>query len=96
MRAASLANAHDYLTLLGHTMIAHVWLRSAAAASRGLEALRRDAADEPPSDDEVQFYLGKLHTCTFFFRHELPKTAQLARVLGSKDMTVHDMRPGWF
>jgi len=92
-KGTALANAHDYLTLMGHTTVAWTWLRSAIAASRGLRELRGAAADD---EEEGLFYLGKLHTCTFFFRHELPKTAPLAEVLLSKDVTVREMMPGWF
>ena len=87
----ALTNAHDYLTLMGHTTIAWVWLRSAIAATRGIEAL-----DLGADDSDLEFYQGKLHTCAFFYRHDLPKTAQLAKILTSKDTTVKEMQPGWF
>ena len=105
-RDAALVNAHDYLTLMGHTVIAWHWLRSATAAAAGLA--RRDATAEQPAagaeaaaqedeeDEEVGFYRGKLKVCEFFFRHELPKTEPLANTLLRRDPTVRDMRPGWF
>ena len=91
---SALTNAHDYLTLMGHTTIAWMWLRSAIAASGGLSAHGGGAAG--PDPDEAAFYRGKLHTCQFFFRHELPKTEQLARVLVSGDSTVSQMQASWF
>jgi len=94
-RSVVLANAHEYLTLMGHTMVAWTWLRSAAAATRGLERLGMPD-DEAMVDDERRFYLGKLHTCIFFFRHELPKTHAIATLLLAKDTTIPEMEPGWF
>jgi hypothetical protein len=108
-KSSALINAHDYLTLMGHTAVAWVWLRSAAAATRGLQQLGPEAEAEAaaslgggsdeamePRDDELSFYLGKLHTCAFFFRHELPKTAPLAQLLRAGDRTVREMRVAWF
>ena len=89
---AALVNAHDYLTLFGHTVAAWTWLRLATAAAAELDALaadRRDGAD-------ALFLRGKLHTCRFFFRHELPKTETLAALLLTMDPTVAEMEPGLF
>ena len=93
-RSAALANAHEYLSLFGHTVAAWTWLRVATAAARGLE--RERARGRGESDAAILFYEGKLHTCRFFFRHELPKTEAWARLLMSLDDTVSEMRPGWF
>ena len=102
-RAAALTNAHDYLTVMGHTCVAWMWLRSATAAARGLGAAQRYGLDEAHggseevlTEEEANFYRGKLHTCSFFFCHELPKTAPLLVVLSQMDPTVGEMRPGWF
>lgn len=99
-RDVALTNAHDYLTMLGHACIGWVWLRSAVAASRGLDRLRLTGGGEAPSAgaeaDEHSFYHGKLHTCRFFHRHELPKGTALAKLLGAKDTTVSEMQPQWF
>ena len=88
-RNLALTNAHEYLTLMGHTCVAWMWLRSASAAARGLSVGADDA-------DEEAFYRGKLHTCAFFFRHELPKAEASAALLLSLDVTVTEMEPGWF
>ena len=89
-RCTALSNAHDYLTMLGHTCIGWHWLRAATAASRGLTDV------EAEDTDARLFYQGKLHACSFFFRHELPKTEPLARLLLSWDSSVSEMSPGWF
>ena len=52
----------------------------------GLERLGETGAveaAEAADDEERDFHLGKLHTCSFFFRHELPRTAQMATLLSS-------------
>lgn len=82
-----LVNAHDYLTLVGHTVAGWMWLRMARAAAE-------HAADG--EDAASLFYRGKLHTCQFFCRHELPKTKGLAELLTSTDMSVDEMRASWF
>jgi len=90
---AALTNAHEYLTLMGHTCVAWHWLRSANAACVGLHALADGASDEV---EEAAFYRGKLHTASFFWRHELPKTEAMAALLVGADPTVSEMQPGWF
>lgn len=90
-KAEALVNAHDYLTLFGHSVIAWQWLRTANAAAEAL------AADESAADSDARlFYEGKLATATFFWRHELPKTEALENLLLSGDTSVRDMQPGWF
>ena len=92
----ALVNAHDYMTLLGHTVIAWTWLRIATAASQALDAQLASKTPADPASDAERYYEGKLHTCSFFFRHELPKTRVLAELLVSLDTTVAGMRPEWF
>ncbi|MDP3293588.1 MAG: acyl-CoA dehydrogenase [Nevskia sp.] len=77
-----LANASHYLDLVGHTVIAWLWLRQACVAE-GAMALASGA--------DAAFYAGKLHTCRWFFRHELPKTLTQAALLDSLDDTVLTM-----
>ena len=50
-QAAALVNAHECLTMLGHTSAAWMWLRMGTAAARGLEN---------KADDGRGFYEGKL------------------------------------
>jgi len=54
------------------------------------------ATPADPATDSELYYQGKLHTCLFFFRHELPKTRTLAELLMSLDTCVARMRPDWF
>ena len=86
---AALANAHAFLEMTGHVVIAWIWLRQALVAAKKLVA-----ADCPGPDRA--FYRGKLQACTFFFRWELPKTEQWHRLLSEADPTCEDMQDEWF
>ncbi len=83
-----LANASLYLTMVGHGLIAWVWLKQALIAARALP----DAA--APGDRG--FYAGKLAACQYFFRYELPLAGQYARLLQSLDDTTLAMQPAQF
>ena len=89
----ALTNAHDYLTLMGHTCVAWMWLRSATEAGRGLRV-----AIAVGDAEEEAFYCGKLHTCAFFFQYVLPETEPLAKRLVAPDggVTLESMRSEWF
>jgi butyryl-CoA dehydrogenase len=66
-----------------------LWLRQALAAVRGL---RR----EPASEAERAFYRGKLATCRYFVRYELPKADHQLALIQSLDRTCLDMAPEEF
>jgi hypothetical protein len=82
-----LANASAYLEMLGHVVIAWVWLRQAVIAQRALASAPGGEAD---------FYQGKLQACRYFFRYELPKTAAQHELLRGLDPTCLEMRDQWF
>ncbi len=83
-----LANSNTYLEMLGHTVITWMWLRQALVAARGLE--------KPVSSDEMAFYNGKIQTCKYFYRFELPKILAWSNLISSLDVTVLEMKPEWF
>ena len=83
----ALANSSVYLNLVGHTVMAWVWLRQALVAVENLQA------ESKPDRD---FYQGKLQACTYFFRWELPRTRHWFDLLHDRDMTCLDMQDGWF
>ncbi len=83
----ALANSTVYLNLVGHTVIAWVWLRQA------LTAVDRLGSANPEDRD---FYQGKLQTCAYFFRWELPKTAHWFELLNNLDATTLEMQDAWF
>ncbi|HYG91362.1 MAG TPA: acyl-CoA dehydrogenase [Azospirillum sp.] len=74
----ALSNASVYLEMLGHVVVAWLWLR------QGLLAESRLLGVTDP--DERAFYEGKRHACRYFLRWELPKTAlQLDRLAALDD-----------
>jgi len=82
----ALANATIYLDMLGHVVIAWMWLRQANIAAAKLAAGEGDAA----------FLEGKLAACRYFFAYELPKTRAQRELLESLDDTTLAMQPDWF
>ncbi|MGH6608835.1 MAG: acyl-CoA dehydrogenase, partial [Burkholderiaceae bacterium] len=81
--ALALANASVYLEMLGHVVVAWLWLEQARVATK---------SSEGGSDDAINFYDGKLLTCGWFFRCELPKIEAQAKLLQSLDRTYLDLR----
>ncbi len=73
-----LANANLYLEMMGHTVIAWLWLE---------QALRAQAALDGAGAADRAFYAGKLRACRYFFRYELPKAARQAELLAKLDDT---------
>ncbi|SDP71690.1 acyl-CoA dehydrogenase [Desulforhopalus singaporensis] len=84
---AYLANASLYLEILGHLVMAWMWLRQAVVASRQIESA---------SASNRSFYMGKLQACGYFFRWELPKIQYQSRILRDMDRTCLDMKDEWF
>lgn len=82
-----LANASEYLHMLGHVVIAWMWLEQAAAASKRLP----DA-----SESERAYFEGKLHAARFFTRYELPRIERQAALLQRLDDTTLTMPEGGF
>ncbi len=74
--AAALANSAVYLEMLGHVVVAWIWLKQAIAARR------LQAGGEDP------FLAGKLAACGYFFRWELPRIGPQAALLQSLDKTT--------
>ncbi|WP_043646310.1 acyl-CoA dehydrogenase [Caenispirillum salinarum] len=78
MTETVLGNASVYLEMLGHVVVAWLWLKQAVVACDAL------AAD--PHEADRAFYAGKLAACRYFFRWELPKTGpQLDRLAAVDD-----------
>ena len=83
-----LANASCYLHLFGHIMVSWMWLRQANAAAHGLGSAN--------TDDERNFYQGKLQAAQYFFHWELPTVAQDLVLLKNQDDTCLNMKSAWF
>ena len=79
---AMLCDASEYLVVVGHTVVAWLWLRQGLAATRLLAA---GAGARAP------YLRGKIAACHYFYRWELPKTRMLAEVLMQPDRTILDL-----
>ncbi|HCH62314.1 MAG TPA: acyl-CoA dehydrogenase [Deltaproteobacteria bacterium] len=80
-----LANATPYLHLVGHTVVAWMWLEQTMVAERQLAAGTGDA----------DFLRGKLASARYFYAWELPKTAVWASVLNPVERTPLDVHADW-
>lgn len=87
-RTTKLANATPFLEAFGHAVLGWIWLEQGVAAARCLES----ELDEKL----INFYRGKLQTCTYFHRWELPRVAAWLQVVGTVDLTCLNMRDEWF
>jgi len=74
-----LANATLYLDAFGHIAVAWRWLAQACVARRVL------LADRSAGDAERAYYEGKIATCRYFFRYELPTIAPKLTLLARLD-----------
>lgn len=83
-----LANANEYLEMLGHVVIAWMWLRQAQVAAQ--------AQAQHENDVDAAFYAGKLQACRYFFHWELPKIEHRAQLLTDADDTCLAMQAAWF
>jgi butyryl-CoA dehydrogenase len=83
--AEGLANATAYLEMVGHTVLAWIWLKLAVISARALSAGRGDPA----------FHRGKLAAARYFYAWELPKIAPQAALVASLDRTTLETDPAW-
>jgi len=77
---ATLANSSTYLEVVGHIVVAWIWLE------QGLTAF----------DKVGDFYDGKRQAGRYFFRYELPRIGAQLDLLAARDRTTLDMADGWF
>ena len=76
-----LGHSVDFLSLFANLLVGWQWLRSAAAAARGLRA--------KPSPEEVDFYAGKIAAARYWIRTELADNARLAALcLSAEDSYI--------
>lgn len=83
-----LADATLYLELFGIISIAWQWLLQAIVASRALQ--------DSPSEEEINFYEGKIYTFRYFFGYELPKIEGLMKRLSRTDGLTVQMKQEHF
>lgn len=80
-----LADATLYLEYFSIVTIAWQWLKLAVVADRAL--------DGTPHGEDLHFYESQLHTCTYYYEYELPKTAALHQRLSSDNHLTLDIKP---
>ena len=83
---AYLANASAYLDMLGHVVIAWIWLEQALAADEATAS----------GDSDRAFYAGKRQAAQYFFHRELPQIAQWARIVADGEASALEMQDAWF
>jgi alkylation response protein AidB-like acyl-CoA dehydrogenase len=76
----TLANASIYLEVVGHVVVAWMWLE------------QRVVAGQRPGD----LYDGKRQAARYFYRYELPRVHPQLDLLASLDRTTLDMADAWF
>ncbi|WP_420427467.1 acyl-CoA dehydrogenase [Algiphilus sp.] len=81
-----LANASAYLDMLGHVVIAWIWLEQVLVADEA-------TAD---GDSDRAFYAGKRQATQYFFQRELPQIAHWARLVADGEASALDMQDAWF
>ncbi|GAB2907691.1 acyl-CoA dehydrogenase [Rhodococcus aerolatus] len=77
--ALAMADAAVYLEVVGHTVVAWLWLEQLLAAA----------------GKDGDFYDGKRAAGRYFFRWELPRTGPQLDLLDSLDTTLLDVDPAW-
>ena len=77
--AATLANASLYLEVVGHVVVAWMWLEQFITAH----------------GKDGTFYEGKRLATDYFFSHELPRTTPQLDLLGSLDRLTLDLDETW-
>lgn len=86
--ALYLANATLYLDMMGHVVVAWMWLRQARVAALALAAGQ--------SGTEADFYQGKLAAARYFYAYELGKLDYWLPLLARLEPATLEMRPEWF
>ncbi len=77
----SLSHSTPYLHLLGHTVVAWMWLLQANEAVKGT------------GNKEDSFYKGKIKTAQFFYAWEVPKIKMWGEAIRSGDKTALETTP---
>ena len=85
-----LANAALYLDAFGRVVVSWIWLRQALIASRKLRM------DSPLSEEDENFYRGKLQAARFYIEWELPEIAPQLALLDAGNPVPFDMQQDWF
>jgi alkylation response protein AidB-like acyl-CoA dehydrogenase len=87
--ARRLANATIYLDAFGHVVVGWLWLRQATVATAALAKAGGSGLDRA-------FYQGKLQTCRYFSRYEMPLAQARLALCASLDATPLDSTADMF
>lgn len=83
-----MANATVYMDMLGHVVVAWIWLQQAYLASQRLT--------EGVSAGDKTFFAAKLGTCDYFYKYELPMIFTQCELLCALDDTCLNADENWF
>jgi butyryl-CoA dehydrogenase len=81
------ANATLYLDMLGHVVIAWMWLRQVNVATRALRA--------GVGGNDEDFYQGKVAACRYFYDYELGRLAHWLPILAAANPLFVATQPQW-
>ncbi len=85
---AMMRHSFDYMEMLSLVVIGWQWIAQAAAASEGLA--------RSPSQDERDFYDGKLAAAQYWINTELPRVGTLGALCRSNEDSYAKARATWF
>lgn len=84
--ALYLANATLYLDMMGHAVVAWMWLRQASVAARALASA---------TGEDVAFYRGKLAAARYFYAYELGRLDHWLPILSRLEPAPLEVQPDW-
>lgn len=85
----TLTNASCLLNIFSSCVMSWVWLRLANAAAKGL-------SDANLTEQDQDFYRGKIAAAEYFINWELPLVKRDIDLLNNQQSTCHTMRAAWF
>lgn len=84
----TLANAGCYLSMMGKLIYSWMWLRQSIVAEKAL--------GKKLTEEESNFYQGKIQAAQYFIQWELPTMYHDAKLLETLDDTCINMQQSWF
>lgn len=94
--SVALANATIYLDALGSLVVAWIWLQQAHIAQTKLSAAATSSGPAAMNAKEKSFLEGKLGTCDYFYRYEVPVALTQCELLARVDVHCLHADVAWF
>ena len=88
-QAVLLANAQCFMHVFGHIVMSWMWIRQAQVAESAL-------AHTNPSQQDQDFYQGKIQAAKYFLHWELPTVSHNIQLLKNMDDSCAAMQSAWF